>query len=183
MDVITGITLAAPAGVNAYIPLLGVAIAERAGWLQLRQPFDVLGEWWFIALLSVLLIVEVLADKFPAVDHVNDAVQTFVRPAAGGILAVSASGAAEVSPVVLVVVGVLVAGSVHAVKASARPVLNAATGGTAAPVASTAEDVGAAGITILAIAAPVLAAVLAAVVVLVAVLVIRAWKTRGRTRV
>ena len=156
MDVITGITLAAPAGVNAYIPLLAVALSQHFGWVQLREPFDLLGSWWFIALVAVLLAVELVADKVPAVDHVNDAVQTFVRPAAGGLLAVSSSGTGRVEPWLLLVAGVLIAGGVHAVKAGARPLINASTGGVGAPVVSTVEDVGAAGVSVMAIALPVL---------------------------
>ncbi len=154
MDVLTGIALAAPAGLNAYIPLLGAALAERFGWLTLREPFDVLGEWWMIALIAALLVVEIVADKIPAVDHVNDAIQTFVRPAAGGVLAASASGAGTLSPVAFAVVGVLLAGGVHVAKAAARPVINTTTGGVGAPVVSTAEDVGAVGLTALAIVIP-----------------------------
>ena len=75
MDVLSGITLAAPAGVNAYIPLLAVAVAERLGWLHLNAPYDVLGSWWVIAIIAVLLAVEVVADKVPAVDHVNDVIR------------------------------------------------------------------------------------------------------------
>jgi uncharacterized membrane protein len=155
VDVLTGITLAAPAGVNAYIPLLAVALGERFGWIQLRQPFDLLGSWWVIALVGVLLVVEIVADKVPAVDHVNDAIQTFVRPAAGGLVAVASSGQGRVEPWLLLVAGVLIAGGVHAVKASARPVINAATGGVGAPVVSTAEDIGAAGVTVMAFVLPV----------------------------
>jgi hypothetical protein len=156
VDILTGITLAAPAGVNAYIPLLAVALAERFGWIALREPFDLLGSWWFIALAAVLLLVEMVADKVPAVDHVNDAIQTFVRPAAGGLVAVASSGEGRVEPWLLLVAGVLIAGGVHAVKASARPLINAATGGVGAPVVSTAEDVGAAGVTVMAFVLPVL---------------------------
>ena len=114
-----------------------MALAERLGWLQLDAPYDILGAWWVIAIIAVLLIVEVVADKVPAVDHVNDVIQTVVRPAAGGLLAVSASGHGSVSPVVLLVAGVLIAGGVHAVKASARPVVNVSTAGAGAPVVST----------------------------------------------
>ncbi len=156
MEVITGIALAAPAGLNAYIPLLAVAVAERFGWLALREPFDVLGEWWMIALIVVLLVVEIVADKIPAVDSINDAAQTVVRPAVGGLLAVAAAGAGEVEPIVLVVAGVLLAGSVHAAKATARPALNVASGGTAAPAASATEDVASIALTGLAFVVPVL---------------------------
>jgi len=174
MDVLSGIALAAPAGLNAYIPLLGVALAERFGWMTLRGSFDVLGEWWMIALIAVLLLVEIIADKIPVVDHVNDAIQTVVRPAAGGLLAASASGAGTLSTVALVVVGVLLAGGVHVAKAAARPVINATTGGLGAPVASTTEDVGAAGLTVLAIAVPLLAiAVVITLMVIVALAVRR----------
>jgi hypothetical protein len=178
VDVLTGITLAAPAGVNAYIPLLAVAIAERMGWLQLREPFDLLGSWWFIALLAVLLLIEVVADKVPAVDHVNDAIQTIVRPAAGGLLAVASSPGGKIEPWLLLVAGVLIAGGVHAVKAGARPIINASTGGTGAPVVSTVEDVGAAGVSIMAIALPVLTFVL--VVCGVAFVVWLIWRWRKR---
>ncbi|MBI5231714.1 MAG: DUF4126 domain-containing protein [Coriobacteriales bacterium] len=158
MDLLTAITLAAPAGVNAYIPLLAVALAQAFGWIQLRQPFDVLGDWWVIAVLAVLFVIEVVADKVPAVDHANDAIQTVLRPAAGGVLAVAASGQADVNPYLLVIAGALIAGGVHSVKAAARPVVNATTGGVGAPVVSFVEDVWAAIMTVLAFVAPVLAA-------------------------
>lgn len=157
MDVLTAIALAAPAGLNAYIPLLAVALANRYGFIALDRPYDLISDWWVIAILVTLLAIEVIADKVPAVDTVNDAIQTIVRPAAGGLLAVSASGAADVPPTVLIVVGVLLAGSVHAAKATARPAINAATGGTGAPLASIAEDVGSAALSGLALLAPIVA--------------------------
>ena len=180
MDVLSGITLAAPAGVNAYIPLLAVALAERIGWLHLYEPYDVLGAWWVIAIIAVLLTVEVIADKIPAVAHVNDVIQTVVRPAAGGLLAVSASGHGSVSPVVLLVAGVLIAGGVHAVKATARPVVNVSTAGAGAPVVSTLEDIGAVIVTVLALLVPVLAAIVIITTVVLAIVLIRRWRRRHR---
>ncbi len=181
MDVLTGITLAAPAGVNAYIPLLAVALAERFGWVQLREPFDLLGSWWFIALVAVLLVVELVADKVPAVDHANDAIQTFVRPAAGGLVAVASSGNGRVEPWLLLVAGVLIAGGVHAVKATARPVINAVTGGVGAPVVSTAEDVGAAGVSVMAFVLPLLTFLLVSAGLAFAVWAILRWRRREPT--
>jgi uncharacterized membrane protein len=178
MDILSGLTLAAPAGLNAYIPLLAVAIAERLGWLHLASPWDAIGEWWAIALIAVLLVIEIVADKFPAVDHVNDVIQTVVRPAAGGLLAVSASGHAGASSVVLLVAGILIAGGVHSVKASVRPVVNVTTGGTGAPVVSTIEDVVAAIVTVLALLVPVLAAIAVIALVVATVVVVRRWRRR-----
>ena len=178
MDVLSGLTLAAPAGVNAYIPLLTVAVAERLGWIHLTEPFDALSSWWIIVIIAVLLAVEIVADKIPAVDHVNDVMQTVVRPAAGGLLAVSASGQATVSRVVLLVAGILIAGGVHSVKASARPAINVSTAGIGAPAVSTLEDIGAAVVTVLALVAPLIALAVIVAVVVIAVVLVRRWRRR-----
>jgi uncharacterized membrane protein len=163
LELLTSLGLAIPAGLNAYIPLLAVAVSQRVGWLKLKEPYALLGEWWVIALVAVLLIVELVADKFPAVDHVNDIVQTVVRPAAGGLLFVAVSQQAlDVHPALLIAAGVIVAGTVHAAKATTRPVVNTATAGLGAPVVCVIEDVMAAVTTALALVAPYLVAVAAA---------------------
>lgn len=178
MALLTALGLSIPAGLNAYIPLLAAALAERFGLLVLAKPFDVLGEWWVIAIISVLLIVEMVADKIPAVDHANDAIQSLVRPAAGGILALAAAGtAADVHPWLLVVAGVIAAGGVHAVKATARPIVNVATVGIGGPIVSFVEDVGALILSVAAILAPVLSIGIAAMMMFG---LWRLWRRRRR---
>ena len=170
MDILTSLGLSIPAGLNAYIPLLAVALAQRFDWLQLREPLDILGSWWMITIIAVLLVVEVVADKLPVVDHVNDIVQTVVRPAAGGIVAVAGSGtASSVSPWVLVLMGVLFAGGVHAAKATARVLVNATSGGIGTSTVSVAEDTGAIALSVFAIAVPIM------VVFVVAALLFGTW--------
>jgi hypothetical protein len=160
MNLLTAIGLALPAGLNAYIPLLTVALAERFGILSLRTPYDALGSWWAIALIGALLVVEIVADKIPVVDHANDVVQTIVRPAAGALLAVGASGqVGEKYPIAMIAAGIIVAGAVHVAKATTRPAVNLSTAGMGAPVVSTAEDIGALGMSIIAIAVPALVGV------------------------
>jgi len=157
MELLTALGLAIPAGLNAYIPLLAVAIAQRMEWIALEAPFSFLGEWWAIALITVLLVIEIIADKVPAVDHANDVLQTFVRPAAAAIIAAAAAAGNDyVHPAVLVVVAILLAGGVHAVKASVRPAVNVTTGGAGAPVVSTAEDIAAVLMSVLAFVVPLL---------------------------
>lgn len=157
MDILTALGLSIPAGLNAYIPLLAIALAERFHWLELREPFQIMGSWWMITIIAVFLVVEIVADKIPAVDSVNDAVQSVIRLGAGGIVAVAGAGSASnVSPWLLVLMGVVFAGSVHAAKATARPVINAASVGVGAPVASTVEDTGAVAMSAVAIAVPIL---------------------------
>ena len=91
MDALFGIMsafgLSASAGLNAYIPLLAVGgIAHYTDWIKLNPPYDMLANPWVLIVIGVLLIIEMLADKFPAVNHINDAIQTVIRPAAGAIV-------------------------------------------------------------------------------------------------
>lgn len=138
---LTGLGLAAPAGLNAYIPLLVLALAARlTDQVTLTAPYDVLASTPVIVLLLVLLTIEVVADKIPGVDHANDLVQTFVRPAAGAILVLAATGAANVSPAIAVPLGILSAGTVHAAKATARPAVTIGSAGMFNPLVSVGED-------------------------------------------
>jgi heme/copper-type cytochrome/quinol oxidase subunit 2 len=105
------------------------------------------------------------------VDTVNDVIQTVIRPAAGAVLfAASAHVVSDVSPVLAMVCGLLVAGGVHAVKATARPVITATTAGVANPVVSVAEDVVSATTTIVSVLLPAVAAAL-----VVGLLALFAW--------
>ena len=174
MDILTGLTLAAPAGLNAYIPLLVLGLAGRFNVIELTGPYTFLEQWWMLGLMAVLLAIEIVADKVPAVDTVNDAIQTVVRPVAGGLLAVSAAGVVKAPAVVLFVAGVLLAGSVHAAKASARPAINAVSGGAGAPVVSAIEDVVSFVMSVLAILVPILAAIT------IGVLVYLLWRVTRR---
>ena len=154
--------LSASAGLNAYLPLLIVALCARFKLFTLNEPFDAMTSWWVIGVLAVLLAVEVLVDKIPAVDTVNDVVQTLVRPVAGAIIfAASANVIDDVSPVLSIILGLLVAGGVHAVKATARPVVTATTAGLGNPVVSTVEDVISGVTALLAVLLPWLALIIA----------------------
>ncbi len=162
-NVISGILgafgLSASAGLNAYIPLLVVSLlAKFTDLIALSKPWDALTSWWTISVLAVLVLVEAVADKVPAVDHVNDTIQTFIRPTAGAIVfAASAGSVTEVSPVLSLICGLLVAGTVHTVKSVAvRPLITASTAGMGDPIVSTAEDVVATLISVLSIVLPVL---------------------------
>ena len=139
----TAFGLSASAGLNAYIPLLTIALVDRLtdGLIDLQGPWVWLGSWWTIGVLAVLLVVELLVDKVPAADTVNDIIQTVVRPAAGAILFAASTRVIGLNPVVAAVCGVILAGGVHTVKAGGRPVVTAATAGTANPIVSTVEDI------------------------------------------
>jgi Domain of unknown function (DUF4126) len=188
-EVLTGMGLATSAGLNAYIPLLLVALLARytdlitlpAGWHWLENG-------WTVGILAVLLAIEFVADKIPVVDHVNDVVQTVVRPTSGGLAFGAASSAQTVTvdnpgsffsshQWVPIAAGILISLTVHGMKAAARPVVNATTAGFGAPVVSTIEDVTSVALSFVAIVLPVL--VLVFIAGLVAMFV---WALRWRAR-
>jgi hypothetical protein len=161
-SVFSAFGLSASAGLNAYLPLLIVAVCGKLELFKLEKPFDALTSWWSIGVLIVLLIVETVADKVPAVDTINNIINTIIRPTAGAILfAASANVITDVSPVISIVLGLLVAGGVHAAKTVSRPVMTAATAGTANPVVSVIEDVLAGITSLLAVLLPGLVMVIA----------------------
>jgi len=181
MGIFTAFGLSASAGLNAYIPLLVIGvIAHYTDWIKLSDPWDLLANPWALIVLGILVLIEMLADKIPAVNHLNDAIQTFIRPAAGAIaFAASADVITDVHPVLSLICGLLVAGSVHVVKSAAvRPMVTATTGGIGNVPVSIAEDVFATLMSILAIVVPVLVAVL----LIVMVTLFLQWRQRRRER-
>ena len=161
LEIFSGFGLSASAGLNAYIPLLVTALlAKYTNLIQLKEPWDALTSWWIIGLLIVLSLVEFLVDKIPAINHINDAVQSFIRPTAGAIVfAATTNIITDIHPVLALALGLLVAGSVHAVKTTTvRPVVSAATAGVGNIPVSMMEDVTSTGLSVLAIAVPVVAA-------------------------
>lgn len=191
MELLTGFGLATAAGLNAYIPLLALGLLSRftdlvglpAGWSWLENG-------WVLAIVTLLLIVEIVADKVPALDTVNDTVQTFVRPTSGGIVfgsGTAAQTAAVTDPGAFagsgqwipVVIGIITALVVSLTKTAVRPVANLGSAGMAAPVLSTAEDVVSVGLVFSAVLVPVL--IVVALLVL-AVVVIQVWRWRRRRK-
>jgi hypothetical protein len=171
INVLSAFGLSGSAGLNAYLPLLVVSLAARfTNVITLKAPWDVLESWWVIGVLTVLLVIEFFADKAPAVNHLNDAIQTFVRPTAGAIVFAASTGVADLHPVLAVILGLLVAGSVHAAKSVVlRPAVTATTAGAANPAVSLVEDITALTVSVLAVVLPVL---ISAIIVLLAALVV-----------
>ena len=157
-NIATAFGLSASAGLNAYLPLLIVALTARyTDLIRLNEPWDVMTSWWVIGVLAVLLLIEMTVDKIPAVDSLNDVIQTIGRPAAGAILFAASSGVGgDLHPVFAFIAGLLLAGGVHAAKSVARPAVTMTTGGTGNWAISIIEDILALISTILSILIPIL---------------------------
>lgn len=172
LEFLTGSALAASAGLNAYIPLLLLGLGSRFTTLiELPNNWAWLGNEWVLGILAVLLVLEIIADKIPGLDSVNDVIQTIVRPTSGGLAFSSGTSATTVAVTdpaaffssnqwVPIVTGVAIALAIHLAKLSVRPVANALTAGVAAPILSTVEDVSSVMLSVLAILAPVIAIIL-----------------------
>lgn len=190
---LTGTGLSAAAGLNAYIPFLIVALVARfTDLITLPQSYAWIESWWAIGIGTVLLLAEVVLDKIPAVDTVNDTIQTFIRPSMGGLIFAATQAAESLdnstwmqnNSWVGIILGVVVSGLVHTGKMAARPVLNTGSVGMAAPVVSTAEDGFSIGLSLIAIFLPLL--VIVAVALLAWLLIwmwlrVRRWR-RNRDR-
>ncbi|HWV50811.1 MAG TPA: DUF4126 domain-containing protein, partial [Microbacterium sp.] len=170
IEFLIGSSLAASAGLNAWMPLFLLGLADRflpavelpAGWSWLSSDIAL----W---VLGALLVLEIIADKIPALDSINDVIQSVLRPASGGIVFGAGASAQTVAvddpsaffserTWIPIIAGVVIALIVHATKATARIAANTMTGGLAAPVLSTAEDGASFTLAVLAIVAPILAA-------------------------
>jgi hypothetical protein len=182
---LTGLGLSTAAGLNAYIPLMVVGLlAHFTDAVRLPHSYEWLSNGWVLAIIAVLLAAEFVLDKVPVVDHINDIIQTAVRPASGGVVFSATAAAAQLDnsvwmaehPAVGWLLGIVVALVVHLIKAGVRPVVNAGTAGVGAPIVSTVEDAGSLGMTLIAIFVPVL------VVVALAVFAFVAWRLIRRVR-
>jgi hypothetical protein len=187
---LTGLGLSAAAGLNAYIPLLLVGVLARfTDVITLPEPYRWIQSGWAIAIVSVLLVAELVLDKVAVVDHVNDVVQTLVRPTVGGVIfaATTAAEQADAStwmqqhPWDGVLLGVVTAGIVHATKATARPVVNATTVGVGTPVVSAAEDAASLGMSLIAVFLPILTLVVLILLGWAAVAMFRRARRRRRS--
>ena len=194
MELLTGAGLATAAGLNAYIPLLLFGLGARFfDWVQLPPAWAWLSNEWVLVVIGVLLVLEIVADKIPAVDSVNDIVQTVVRPTAGGILFGAGTGSQTVAVTdpasfftsnawVPVAIGVVLSLVVHVGKTMARPAANAASFGLAAPVLSTVEDGVSLALAFFAIVLPILVIVGIIGVVIGGVALIRRSRRRKKLK-
>lgn len=189
MELLTGVLaafgLSASAGLNAYIPLLVIALLARfTNLIELSSPWNAMTSWWFIGLLIILSLIEFFADKVPAINHINDGIQTFIRPIAGAIVfAAAANVVTEIHPLISLGAGVLVSGAVHTVKATTvRPAVTATTGGAGNIPVSIAEDAFATFLSIVAIVLPILIALTILFFIAIIIWFIQRRSSRRRMR-
>jgi uncharacterized membrane protein len=160
--ILMAVSLSACAGLRAFIPPLIVSILAMSGYVTLAPQFQWLGRWEVALLFGLAAVLEIIADKYPGVDHALDMAGLVIKPAVGTVIA--AGLFTQLDPLVALSLGLILgggsAGLVHLGKAKLRLLSTSFTAGFANPIVSLGEDICALIWGALAAFAPYLAALL-----------------------
>lgn len=112
-------------GFRLYAALFIAGMLDRFHVVVLPDKLAILSHTPVLIVTGLLLVVEFLVDKVPAVDSAWDSVQTFVRVPLGALLAwgVFAHASPEIQTGAAILGGALAAGT-HVAKAGTRAVVN-----------------------------------------------------------
>src|SRR5262249_12111430 len=175
LSIVLGVGLAAATGFRVFLPMLIVSGAAYTGHLPLADSFAWLGTPSALTMLSVAAIVEILAYYIPGVDNLLDTLATPAAFVAGTV--VSAAVMTDVPPMVkwtaAVIAGGGLAGVTQGVSATLRPNSSLWTGGLGNFLIASAELVGAATVSFLALAAPAVAIALVVLFLWIAIRLLR----------
>ena len=169
LGLLLGLGLSASTGLNTFLPLLLLSAAARfhVAGIQLGEKFEWLTSDAAMITLIVACVIELIADKVPAVDHFLDSAGTIVRPVAGALA--SASVLTGIDPMVAAIIGIIVGAptslGLHTLKAGTRVASSATTFGCANPVLSIIEDILAFMLSVLSIFLPIVVPVALALLV------------------
>jgi type II secretory pathway component PulF len=129
MDIVQSVALAGglawASGMRLYAVLFTAGMLSRYGYLHLPATLQVLENPLVLGVAGVMLVIEFLADKIPAVDSFWDSAQTFIRIPAGALLAALAMGGHD--PALMLAAGLLggtLTAGTHAAKAGGRALIN-----------------------------------------------------------
>jgi hypothetical protein len=178
-----GLSLAACAGLRAFLPLFAIGLAGRMDWIPLSSHFEWLESTPSLIVFGVAVAAELLADKVPWFDNLLDVFQTFVKPIAG--VMVVAAVLHELTPlqgaVLALVLGGGVAGAVHLGKAKVRLLSTVSTGGLANPAVSVVEEGGAWSLALAALVVPLITAAMLVLLLVAVFWFLRQRRVRLRT--
>jgi hypothetical protein len=173
------VALAACAGLRAWLPLFLAGILARMQWLELNDTFGFLASNRALILFGAATLLEICADKIPALDHALDAASTMIRPIAGSLIAASVLGWLN-DPLSAVAIGIVIGAPSaflpHAAKASLRTISSTLTVGIANPILSFIED----ALTVLLFILAVVVPIIALIVLLAALFAVLASLRRAR---
>lgn len=173
-----GIGLAAASGFRVFLPMFAVSLASYMGWIPMSSSFEWLAGLPTLITTGIATIVEILAYYIPYVDHLLDTISVPLATIAGSVLFASQFADLGTFPqwALALIAGGGTAAAISSGFAGTRAASTATTGGLGNSVVATTETAGAGIMSVLAMAAPILAAIAAIVlVILVVVLGRKIW--------
>ncbi|MCC7150624.1 MAG: DUF4126 domain-containing protein [Rubrivivax sp.] len=112
-------------GMRLYAVVFLTGAAGALGWVPLPSGLAVLQNPIVLTVAGVLVAIEFLADKIPALDTLWDTVHTFIRIPAGAALAAAVFGGDHAAwAVVAGLLGGTLAATAHTAKAGTRAAVN-----------------------------------------------------------
>lgn len=172
-------------GINAYATVALLGILGRAG---VGEVPDQLQSDPVIAVAAVMYLIEFVTDKIPYVDNLWDSIHTLVRPAIAGAIGGAYGVDADLDSIdeALAVGGSgVTALASHTVKALLRLGINTSPEPVSNIFVSLGEDIAVAGVTVLIVENPEVAAAVAAVFLAIGialVVLLAKWIRRGWRR-
>lgn len=174
-----GIGLAAATGFRVFLPMFAVSLASYLGWIPMNENFAWLSGLPTLITTGIATVVEILAYYIPYVDHLLDTLSVPLATVAGSVMFASQFTHMDAFPTwaLALIAGGGTAAAISSGFAGTRAASTATTGGLGNAVVATTETAGAGIMSVLAIAAPVIAFV-AAVILIITVLVLgrKIWK-------
>ena len=153
---------------RVFLPLLVAGVAGHFGYIPLSENFQWLASMPALVMLGTAAAAEILAYYIPGVDHALDVVASPATLVAGAVA--SAAVMTDLPPSILwpveIIGGSGIAGLTKGSSAFIRAKSGLMTGGLGNPVVSTAETLGATGLSLFAIALPLVALVLIVVLLI-----------------
>ena len=154
------IALSFAAGLNVYATVCSLGLMARMHWIVLPGELGAIAHTWVIAVSGALFVLELFADKIPGFDLLWNALHTFIRIPAAALMAYAA--ASHLSPeqqMLVTILGGAIAAIAHSSKTAARVIVTPSPEPASNIALSSAEDVGAIGISWVAMHHPMAAGV------------------------
>ncbi|ROH96933.1 MULTISPECIES: DUF4126 domain-containing protein [Chryseobacterium] len=180
-----GIGLAAATGFRVFLPMFIVSLASYFNWIPMNEHFEWLAGLPTLITTGIATIIEILAYYIPFVDHLLDTVSIPMATVAGSILFASQFADLGTFPqwALALIAGGGTAATISSGFAGIRAASTATTGGLGNSMVGTTETAGAGIMSVLAMAAPVIAAIFALITLIVVIVFGRkAWKKFKSTK-
>lgn len=176
-------------GINSYAVVVLLGLLGRYAHMSAVPP--TLERTDVLTVCAVLFLGQFVVGKIPYVDSVWDAIHTAIRPLMGAAVGALMAGHAHTLPqAAAAAIGGGTALATHLVKTGVRVGVNVSPEPVSNVIASLAEDLGVAGIVVLALLHPLVAALIAATLLVIGLVLVimlakrirRAWRRRRERR-